>query len=215
MSGNPFVPVEAPAAPAEPELPDVVFGSQEVLEGPASPSVAPPVVGEVQSWPTVEAPAGHSLYVAGLHASAPSTTIARLLTGSELADDAFSVYDAGEGWPVSAGWVRPRPPLNVVAVYRPHRAGVEAARSFARTWASAALADSHLLGIIAVDDGPSLLQAQRAAIRQIARMTPHGWHVPWVEEWRIEEPDFGAIPRRIRKTLRSIRRTTKDKGVQA
>src|SRR5690625_2534079 len=213
MSGNPFVPVEAPAPPEEVEIPDVVFGEQEILDGPASPAVAPPVSGEVPSWPLVEMPTLPGLMVMGLHGGSGANLVSALLARTEQGEQLWSAYDVGTAWPVSEGWTRPRAPLNVLAVYRPHRAGVNAAERFARAWASDALPDSRLLGILAVDDGPKLLETQKSAIARIARMTPHGWHVPWQEEWRISEPDFGAIPRRIRKTLRSIRKTVKEEGV--
>ena len=97
--------------------------------------------------------------------------------------------DAGQGWPVAGGWTRPRPELNVLAVCRNHRAGIEAGVEFAKQWASGSLKDSRLLGILIVDDGPKLLDAQKRATKKLGQMTPHGWHLPWIEEWRISSPD--------------------------
>lgn len=213
MSVNPFVPVEEAAPPEELELPDTVFGDRAVLDGPSSPATAPPVAGDVVEWPLVEVATTSGLMVMGLHGGAGTSLIASLLTWTEQGETPWNAHDVGDAWPVAAGWTRPRPPLNVVAVYRPHRVGVEAAERFARTWAKNALPDSVLLGIVAVDDGPKLLDAQKQAVRRIARMTPHGWHVPWNEEWRVTSPNFETIPRRIRKTLRSIRKTVEQEGV--
>ena len=213
MSVNPFVPVEEAAPPEEVELRDAVFGERTVLDGPPSPATAPPVAGEVVEWPLVEAATSSGLMVMGLHGGAGTSLVTSLLAHVEHAEMRWEAHDVGTAWPVAGGWTRPRPPLNVVAVYRPHRTGVEAAERFARTWAKNALPDSQLLGIVAVDDGPKLLEAQKQAVRRIARMTPHGWHVPWNEEWRVAEPAFDAVPRRIRKTLRSIRKTVEEEGV--
>lgn len=213
MSGNPFVPVKEAAPPEEVELRDAVFGERAVLDGPSSPATAPPVAGEVVAWPLVEAAAASGLMVMGLHGGAGTSLVTSLLARAEQGETPWDAHDVGAAWPVAGGWARPRPPLNVVAVYRPHRAGVEAAERFARAWAKNTLPDSRLLGIVAVDDGPRLLEAQKQAVRRIARMTPHGWHVPWSEEWRVTEPAFDAVPRRIRKTLRSIRKTVEEEGV--
>ena len=214
MSVNPFVPVEEAVPPDEVEIRDAVFGDREVLDGPTSPVTAPPVAGEVVEWPLVEVADSPGLMVMGLHGGAGTSLLTSLLARTEQDESRWEAHDVGAAWPVSSGWARPRLPVNVIAAYRPHRSGVEAAERFARAWAMSALPDSVLLGIVAIDDGPRLLEAQRQAIRRIARMTPHGWHVPWNEEWRITEPNFDAVPRRIRKTLRSIRKTTQEKGVR-
>lgn len=215
MTTNPFLPTEAPPPPREVDIPDSVLGSTELLNGPASPALAPSPAGDVKTWQLTEHPADSGLVVMGLHGGSGASTVAALLaTADRSLDDLWPSTDGGLGWPVASGWARPRPPLNVVAVYRPHRAGIEAATEFARTWAADALPDSHLLGIIAVDDGPNLLQAQKQAVKRIGMMTPHGWHLPWIEQWRIAPPDFETLPRRVRKTVRSIRKVMDQEGVQ-
>lgn len=215
MAGNPYVPVEEPPAPPEINVRDAVFGDAEMLVGPSSPAAAPDVVGRIVNWPLVEVGAREGLVVTGLHGGAGTSTLVHLLNLAEImGDDAWRSTDAGQGWPVSAGWTRPRPSLAVIAVYRPHHRGVSAATEFARAWASGGLADSKLLGIVAVDDGPRLLDTQRRAVRRIAQMTPRGWHIPWQEEWRVTAPAAGTLPRRIRKTLRSIRKATPTEGVK-
>lgn len=75
---------------------------------------------------------------------------------------------------------------------------------FAKHWASGALQNSRLLGIVIVDDGPRLLQAQKRATKRLAQMTPHGWHVPWIEEWRINPPSTQRLPRRVHHIVKKI-----------
>ncbi|VTR76033.1 hypothetical protein CHMI_00789 [Cellulomonas hominis] len=140
--------------------------------------------------------------VMGVHGGAGTTTVASLLGAAAL--------DVGTAWPVASGWARPLPVLSVVAVARTHHRGIEAATRLARLWATGALADSRLVGLVLVDDGPNLTVAQRKAARQLGRMTPHGWHLPWQEAWRVTAPELPTAPARVRRVMTSITSTTKE-----
>ena len=207
VSVNPFVPPAPQTAPQEDDAAELDAGQ---MNGPASPAVAPEVQGEVVSWPQREVERRTGVFIAGLHGGAGASTLSQLLN----LVDGYDAYDAGQGWPVAAGWTRPRAELNVIAVYRPTRAGIAAATHFARAWAASTLPDSRLLGIVAIDDGPKLLAAQKNAVKRIGHMTPHGWHIGWHEPWRISAPEPSDIPRSTRRTLRSIHTTIKKEGVQ-
>lgn len=197
---NPFV--AAPMAPQsdvepQPEV-DEVLGEQIALAGPSRPESAPPVdVAHDDPWPRRDVPERPLICVMGLHGGAGATTLAGL-----LGEDAV---DVGRSWPVATGWERPLPSLAVLAVARTHHAGLSAAERFARLWAAGTLTDSTLLGLVLVDDGPRLTAPQRAAARRLAQMTPHGWHLPWNELWRIEPAVAHGAPIRTRQVIKNIR----------
>ncbi|WP_159796666.1 DUF6668 family protein [Puerhibacterium puerhi] len=155
-----------------------------------------------EPWPVAEVTSRPWVCVIGLHGGAGASTLARLLGDGAL--------DAGRAWPVAAGWERPLPSLAVVAVARTHHEGLAAAERFARLWAAGTLTGSHLLGLVLVDDGPRLLAAQKQTARRLARMTPHGWHLPWVERWRVEPADLSSSPLRTRQVVKNLRAQARD-----
>jgi hypothetical protein len=196
---NPFIP-EPESAPETSETlaADPVLGGSLSLPGPASPDLAPPVdTSGDGSWRTSETTARPSLCVMGVHGGAGATTIADLLGSDAL--------DVGTSWPLATGWERPLPELPVLAVARTHHRGLAEATRFARLWAGGQLPGSRLIGLVLIDDGPKLANEQRAAVSRLARMTPHGWHIPWVETWRLAPATQAASPLRVRRTLQQIR----------
>lgn len=203
MSTNPFIPTEAAPPPPEKESADDLFGERVTLQGPESPDGVGAERTDDAPWPQQEVSVMANIMVMGLHGGAGASTVAHLL-GDEAAD-------VGLGWPVAGGWTRPRPVLNVVAVCRTHHAGLAAGTRFAHQWASGELTDSHLLGILLIDDGPKLFDSQKSAAKRLGQMTPHGWHLPWMNEWRVQSPDSTHLPRRIRKTISTITALAKTK----
>ncbi|WP_181276465.1 DUF6668 family protein [Brevibacterium oceani] len=196
MPSNPFIPQPAEAPPQEVDVADDLFGDRITMSGPETPEAINATTPATEPWPRQEVTDWAPVVVMGLHGGAGTSTVA-----SFFGDQAT---DVGLGWPIAGGWTRPRPELNVVAVCRNHRAGIEAGMEFAKQWASGSLQDSRLLGIVIVDDGPKLLEAQKKATKRLGQMTPHGWHVPWIEEWRISPPDTQRLPRRIKQTVKKI-----------
>lgn len=193
---NPFT--QAP--PKEPEntveLPDEVLGDQAIVTGPAAPLPSVSAPADMVPWPRTPISDHRLITVAGLHGGAGTSTVATM-----LGDQAF---DAGTGWPVAAGWVRPLPTLNVVVVARTHQVGLEAAEDFTQQWISSQLTDSRLLGLVLVDDAPKLMEQQRRAIKRLLKKVPTGAHLPWVENWRIQAPDFTNPPKRLQKIIRTF-----------
>lgn len=195
MSNNPFVPPKPVAPPPEVELVDEVLGAT-VVSGPPSPEVAPVAHSQWPAWPRVEVPADGAVYVMSVRGGSGGSTVAAVL------GDGFRF--AGYGWPVAAGWTRPRPAVDVVAVCRADRKGIEAATELARQWAAGLLNESRLIGLVVVDDGPSLLDSQRASIKSVSRMTPHGWHLPWHDPWRVLHVAETPLPRAAKALRKSV-----------
>lgn len=196
MTSNPFIPQQVEAPPPEVDMRDDLLGDRITLSGPETPEAINSPAPSSAPWPRQEITESAPVVVMGLHGGAGTSTVAALLSGNAV--------DVGQGWPVAGGWTRPRPELNVLAVCRNHHAGINAGVEFAKQWASGSLKDSRLLGILVVDDGPKLLEAQKRATKKLGQMTPHGWHLPWIEEWRISSPDTQRLPRRIKQTMKKI-----------
>lgn len=196
MSTNPFIPTEEVPPPPELDAPDDLLGNHAGWNGPATPAGIGAGTLSEAPWSQQEVTDYADVMVMGIHGGAGASTVARLL--GERATD------VGLGWPVAGGWTRPRPVLNVLAVCRTDHVGLSAGMRFAHHWATGNLTDSRLLGIIIIDDGPKLLDSQKRAARRLGQMTPHGWHLPWINEWRVEFPDPARLPRRVRKSINTI-----------
>ena len=67
-----------------------------------------------------------------------------------------------------------------------------------------------LLGLVIVDDGPTLSDGQRRAMKRLLKMTPRGTRIPWVEAWRHASPDSGRIPGRITRITRALHQAAAD-----
>lgn len=194
---NPFIPPRPSEPPPNPSFDDE--HDDMVLCGPSTPDVAPTAHPQGEAWPTIEISHATPVMVMGLHGGAGASTVARLL--GDVATD------CGTHWPLAGGWVRPRPSLSVIAVCRTHRSGLDAGFEFGRQWASRMLPEAdQLAGIVVIDDGPKLLSVQKTAVKQIRAMTRKSWHLPWIEEWRVERPDLNALPSPARKLMKSIRK---------
>lgn len=189
------MPVTEAEPPEAPELRDELLGNNATVSGPQAPLAGLSAPSEQAEWSRTPVEDHRLLTVAGLHGGAGTSTVARL-----LGDDAF---DAGTGWPIAAGWVRPLPRLSVVAVTRTHEVGIEAAEIFTQQWLAGQLHESRLLGLIIVDDAPKLLDSQQRAVKRLLRKTPLGAHIPWVPAWRIQKPETTNLPRRLQKIVRA------------
>ncbi|PPF91329.1 hypothetical protein C5C03_00455 [Clavibacter michiganensis] len=178
--------------------PDPLWNDALALNGPRSPEVAPFVdAADEAPWPVLDTNRVVSTWVVGLHGGAGASLLTNLL-GPAAAD-------AERRWPRYVGWVRPIKPASVVAVARTHYEGIAAARRLARLWASGSLSEyAHLLGIVMIDDGPKLVRDQERAVTRVARMVPHGWHIPWNETWRLAQPSYETVPARVRRIVDNI-----------
>lgn len=196
---NPFVKLEPIARAVDHEevvVHDSLLGHRLMESGPADPSALPITPGDVKAdtWPKVQVSPQNvtRITVMGLHGGAGASTMAALLGPEAL--------DHGRAWPLPA----PGAPLGVVAVCRSHWRGLETADDFTMQWAAGLLTGSTLLGLVIVDDGPTLSDGQRKAMRRLLKRTPRGIHLPWVEAWRHAAPDPGKTPGRITRIVRQL-----------
>ena len=169
-----------------------------MYRGPQSPDeVTVELHADTTPWPQTTVTDFRPVTVFGLHGGAGTTTVVSL-----FGEDAL---DAGIGWPVAGGWTRPLPTLHVLAVARTHYAGLAAAEAFTQQWAADQLPASRLLGLVLVDDGPSLTDGQKKAVKRLLRKVPRGAHLPWIETWRHLPPDPDRLPRRLTKIIHAFR----------
>ncbi|MDN6303064.1 MAG: hypothetical protein L0K12_00845 [Brevibacterium aurantiacum] len=195
---NPFLPPPVEVTPEEVVEPDPVLGDEIEVTGPSSPVHAPRI--EAKS-PTAlmgdadaDVPTGRVALV-GLHGGAGVSTLETL-----LGDD---VVDAGTRMPAVNPYVPGRP--RVLLVARTHDRGLSMAEEVTTAWSHRELPDLDVIGLVLVDDGPKLTAAMRQSVSRLLRMTPHGWHIPWVEAWRTSAtPSLSGV--RLPRTIKSIRR---------
>ncbi|WP_460811274.1 DUF6668 family protein [Microlunatus endophyticus] len=126
-------------------------------------------------------------------------------------DDSWAA--AGHGWPN-----RPSPDRlptvhqtvhQTVIVARSHVAGLRAAQTAARQWASGRVPSIHLLGLIIVADAPGRLPRPLRELQQlVSGGVPRTWTVPWVEAWRTAPADETNIPRSVRSLCDELRSLT-------
>lgn len=196
--GNPFIVASESPGQEVPDIADDLLGEDIVYRGPQSPdevTVEPQT--DSEPWPQTTVTDFRQVTVCGLHGGAGASTVASL-----FGDNAV---DAGTGWPVAGGWTRPLPTLRVLAVARTHYAGLAAAEAFTHQWAAGLLPSSTLLGLVLVDDGPTLTDGQKKAVKRLLRKVPRGAHLPWIEAWRHLPPDPERLPRRLAKIMHAYR----------
>lgn len=195
---NPFLPPPVEVPPAEVVEPDPVLGDQVEVTGPSSPVHRPRsgmnTPAALISDAPVSVPMG-GVALVGLHGGAGVSNLNALLGDS--------VVDAGTQMPAANPYVPGRP--RVLLVARTHARGLSAAEEITTAWSHRELPDLDVIGLVLVDDGPKLSAATRQAVSRLLRMTPHGWHIPWVEAWRTTStPSLSGV--RLPRTIKSIRR---------
>lgn len=200
---NPLLPPEVAEAPEPPDIADELLGDTVEVIGPQAPLPVVNSPGNASPWPRVEVTEHRLVTVAGLHGGAGTSTVASLF-GTDAAD-------AGQGWPVAAGWKRPLPTLQVVVVARTHYSGLEAADAFLRQWTAGELPESRLLGLVLVDDAPRLLSSQAQEAKRLLKLSPRGAHIPWIEQWRVQPPEPDGLPRRLKRIVRGYRALAEEK----
>lgn len=195
---NPFLPT-----PSEPVVeavvePDAVMGDEVEVTGPSSPVHQPRTEREkpasLRTDEPLSVPAG-SVALVGLHGGAGVSTLVQFIGAG--------VVDAGTRVPPANPYVPDRPRALLVA--RTHARGLTAADEVTTAWSHRELPELNLIGLILVDDGPKLSGKTRQTVSRLLRMTPHGWHIPWVETWRTTgSPSLNGV--RLPRTIKSIRR---------
>lgn len=177
------------------DAPDAEPGRVSRPTGPATPQAGVTAPDQVDQLPVRDQPVPARLWVVGVHGGAGETTLARLIPGAR---------SAGRAWPRLPATSYTRTPVLLVA--RSHVAGLEAARRAATHWASGAVGDVDLLGLVIVADAPGRLpRPLRDLAAHVAGAPPRTWRMPWVEAWRLgQDLDLNTSPGDVRRLIGEI-----------
>lgn len=163
--------------------------------------MATPLQGLVEPMPGQGLPAwdpgtsgrGVPWWWVGCHGGSGVSTLAEAVGG----------VDAGpRGWPIHRDGARSR----VLLVARSHARGLESAQLASRQWASGAVGNVDLLGLVIVADAPGRLPRKlQQWLKLVAGGVPHMWTVPWHEPWRLGEPvESRKMPKEVVKLGRQL-----------
>lgn len=171
---------------------------RDVLRGPSAPQpTAVPVPDRADRLPTRQVYGGAAMWWIGAHGGAGESTLAALALGSQ---------PAGHAWPMPAE----RGTLSrATIVARTNYAGLMAAQRVAREWASGSTSGMvELTGLVLVADAPGRRPKELRQLEQhVAGGYPRLWTLPWVEAWRLGEPDPASVPREYRQLLADLNLT--------
>lgn len=163
--------------------------------GPTTPQAGVTAPDRVDQLPVREFRASAHLWLVGVHGGAGESTLARLIPGGEA---------AGHSWPLPPA--NSYIPIRVLLVARSNAAGLEAARKTITHWASGALHDVQLVGLVIIADAPGRLpRPLRHLADHVAGAPPRTWHMPWVEAWRLgEHVGLDSSPSEVRRIVTEI-----------
>lgn len=201
MTINPWL----PRTSAETVVPAAPVAPRPETRGPRTdrPQLGVPVPDQVDQLPIHHQPSTAPLWWLGVHGGAGESTLARLLPGAR---------------PANHAWPRPPAttyvPTRVVLVTRSHASGLHAAQKAATHWASGALGDVHLLGLVIVADAPGRLpRPLRDLAALVAGGVPRTWHLPWIEDWRLgHDVTLQTSPREVRGLITDLTALIPDSG---
>lgn len=194
---NPLLPA-APAPSAAPEPPvehsELLGPAISVTRGPTQPVGLDPNGHGRPGLGFAAVRADPPVWIVGLHGGCGASTVTTLLgQGAELRG----------AWPRPAvtGLAVPR----VMLVARTHARGLDAAAAAAGQWATNTTGVL-LVGLVLVNDAPTVPRPLSEMAQQLAGMLPAMWHLGWLEPLRLASatPAAGELPRRVRKTMTSI-----------
>lgn len=196
---NPFTKPEH--APVVEPVEDVNTHDQvQVSPGPVqAPGGPPPVSGARVLHRSKAREAGGGLWVVGLHGGAGATTTARLLGSRALATPSgrFSAAEPAHAMPGAL----PDSVGPTLLVARVSGVGLARAHQAAQEWASGVCPTFDLLGLMLLDDGLRPSPQLAPLMKQVSKMYPRTWRVPWVQSWYfMASPPVSEAPRRIRRT---------------
>lgn len=199
MGINPFFSQpDAPAREVEPE-PDLLLGKRLAVVGPP----VPPGTARAPDQPALgrnNVSRAALMWVVGVHGGTGASSIAALL-GDHVAE-------SPRAWPVNP-YLQPQ----VLLVARTHAAGLAAAENALREWAALQVPDTHLLGLVLVDDAPRAARSLVPIMSRVLHSAPRGWHLSWQEEWRTRTATAELpVTVRARRTLSDIRRRAVDRS---
>jgi hypothetical protein len=120
------------------------------------------------------------------HGGAGTSTLAHLIPGG---------WEAGRAWPDPE---RGGPP-GVLLVCRSNYSGLTAASGAVRQWAAGMVPRAVAVwGLVIVADAPGRMPRKLAAMRQrISGTVQATFFVPWVPQWRIDEPARDTAPQQL------------------
>lgn len=174
---------------------DPVLGTTEVVFGPMYP--ATPVESSGQHIGTREVHHTPAAWIVGLHSGCGASSLAHLLEGVEEVTSRSLPR-----WPTPAMGVEAAP---VVLVARTNWIGLQQAELVTRDWAAGRLdSAAPLLGLVLVADAPRPAPELKRTVRTLLHRTPHGWHLPWQEAWRLLPPDDRPLVGAARRTIRNL-----------
>ncbi|WP_344162068.1 DUF6668 family protein [Nocardiopsis rhodophaea] len=166
------------------------------MTGPQQPQYGVPVPVESDRLPRRRVAQHAPMWWLGVHGGAGETTLARLTSWTAAADHAWPELVTTE----SLHRVR------VVLVARTHASGLRSAQLAATEWASGAVQNVDLLGLVLVADAPGRLPRPLKDMAKIVTGgVPRTWRVPWIEAWRLgEEPNLDSSPRAVRAMVSDL-----------
>lgn len=174
---NPFLGTPAtdpgPSGPAV--AADLGEGGRLYVRGPAipvgcAPLTEPPVLGRASMPPDT------AVAIAGCHGGAGASSLVTALSPH------FDAFDMGQSWPQPQPDNESEPIVLLVARTTGH--GLDAAHNAVREWGSRAVPWVRLAGLVLVADAPHPHPDLRDRIETVASTAPHGWFLPWQEQWR-------------------------------
>lgn len=201
---NPMAPREQEQPkPEAPDVYDELMGGTIAFYGPASPPLLYGAEEFTPSWRTQELSLHGSLGVLGLHGGAGATTVAHL-----MGDEAIEV---GREWPrpAPAAWGMPAAEATgaVLAVARDDYRGLNAADVFLKAWAAGNLPGPRLLGLVLVASSPHLTTPRAHESKRLLHISPLGVRLPWLGMWLEGLPDTDTLPRRVKQTVKTIKKS--------
>lgn len=195
---NPFTtPERTPSE--EPVENDGTQDAALVTYGPtAPPGGPPPPSGQRLLYRSRHSESATGLWVVGLHGGAGATTTTRLLAArsTSLPSGRFNAAEPAEPRPGSL----PNSIGPTLLVARASGIGLTRAHQVAQEWASGVSPRVDLLGLMLIDDGRRPSPQINPLMKQVSRMYPRTWRMPWVHSWYfMASPPVGEAPRRIRR----------------
>lgn len=190
---NPWITRSATEGPPTEAVPGP---ETSAVTGPQSPQAGIPIPQGSDRLPRRAFTSPADLWWVGTHGGAGESTLARLSPGS---------VPTHHSWPMAAsiGWPEP---AKVVLVARTHASGLRSAQLAATEWASGAVSGIELIGLVLIADAPGRMPRP---LKDLVKITtggvPRTWHIPWIEGWRLGDPENAAsCPKVVRSLVSDI-----------
>jgi hypothetical protein len=194
---NPWLAARSIDLPAEEPAP-VSQDSAPPALGPTTPQAGVPEPERCERLPRVPVDAAAALWWVGVHGGAGESTLAALVPGSRA---------SGHAWPIRSGDAGDGGLIPVALVARTSMSGIRAAQAAATQWATGAVPDVELLGLVWLADAPGKLpRSLRDFADVVSGGVPRVWRVPWIDGWRTgADPATEASPKQLRRLLQDVR----------